>query len=79
VNQGREMNLQISGKIFIFSEESILFELNGVEILIWLRTEKIQAKSDFVKTCTRKEDVVKSSYRRIIGWHEMGIGRFQIT
>jgi len=29
----REMNLQISGKIFIFSEESIVSELNGVGIL----------------------------------------------
>ena len=26
----REMNLQISGKIFLFSEESIVSELNGM-------------------------------------------------
>jgi len=28
----KEMNLQISGKMFLFSEESIVSELNGVGI-----------------------------------------------
>jgi len=36
----REMNLPISGKISIFSEESIVSELNGVGILT-LRAEVI--------------------------------------
>ena len=36
----RKMNLQISGNVFIFSEESLVFELNGVGILRLIRAEE---------------------------------------